>query len=144
MWHWTHKATFSGLTKAEVFSAWAEVERWSEWDEGIDYARLAGPFQPGAKITLRPKGGPEVSINVLSADPELGFTDETRFFLARMVDVHEMRDTPEGLELTSTLSMHGPLAALWVRLVGAGVASSVPEQMSALCRYIVGRRRHAA
>jgi hypothetical protein len=136
--------TFSDLSKAEVFAAWADVERWSQWDEGLDFAHLQGPFHAGAKIKLKPKGGPVVAIDVLAADPECGFTDETSFFLARMVDVHAMRDTAEGLELTSTLSMHGPLAALLVKLVGAQVAASAPEQMRALHRYIVGRRRHAA
>lgn len=144
MWQRTHKMTFPDLSKAEVFAAWADVERWSDWDVGLDYAHLEGPFQAGAKIKLKPKGGPVVAIEVLATDPERGFTDETRFLLARMVDAHDIRDTPEGLELTSTLSMRGLLAALWVRLVGAGVADSVPEQMRALHRYIVGRRRHAA
>jgi hypothetical protein len=144
MWQRTHRATFPGLRRAEVFAAWADVERWSEWDMGLEFARLSGPFEPGAKIRLKPKGGPEVGVEILTVDAERGFTDVTRFFLARMVDQHELRETPEGLELTSTLSMNGPLAALWVLLVGKGVAASAPEQMRSLCRYIEGKRRQAA
>ena len=41
------------------------------------------------------------------------FTDLTRFPLARMYDIHELEETPEGLTIRNSVRVEGPLSWLW-------------------------------
>ena len=74
----------------------------------MEYAANAG-----GELMLKPRGGPKVRIRLSQVQPGSSFTDVTRFPLARMIDVHELQDTPQGLRLKNTIRMEGPLAWLW-------------------------------
>jgi hypothetical protein len=135
MWQANYEQIFPGLTKEAVWSAWVNVNGWSRWDDDIDFAQIAGPFQEGSEFVLKPKGGPKITIRLASVVPLKSFTDVTRFPLAQMYDVHEMTDTPSGLRIRSTIQVEGPLGWLWRRIVAQGVAAGVPKQMEALARF---------
>ena len=135
MWESTHTRTYRGLDREAVWALWADVDRWHEWDEDIEWARLEGPFREGAKFTLKPKGGPRVGIALTRIEPLRGYTDETRFPLATMHGIHDMEETAEGLKLTITIRIRGPLAWLWRKIVAEGVAAEAPAQMDALAAY---------
>lgn len=135
MWQKSHQQVYPGLTRQSVWAVWVAVDRWAEWDEELQYAKLRGPFATGSSLVLRPKGGPEVRVELTIVRPLAGFTDVTRFPLARMTDVHELEDHPDGLLVRSVIRMEGPLAWLWRRLVGQSVADGAPKQMDALARY---------
>jgi hypothetical protein len=49
-----------------------------------------------------------------------------------MYDDHELEETPEGLRISSTISVTGFLSFIWVNFVAKNVANSVPKQMDAL------------
>jgi hypothetical protein len=57
-----------------------------------------------------------------------------------MVDSHELIDHGDGVEVKTTVTVQGPLAFLWRKLVAEGVARSLPEQTERL----VQAARHAA
>ncbi|HTE45184.1 MAG TPA: SRPBCC family protein [Gemmatimonadaceae bacterium] len=135
MWQATHEATFPGLDKAAVWAAWADVDRWHEWDTDIEFARADDGFRAGGRFVLKPKGGPRVQIGILRADPLAGYTDVASFPLAKMYGVHDMVDTPHGLKLSITIRVEGPLAGLWRRLVAQKVADEAPHQMQSLAAW---------
>jgi len=66
------------------------------------------------------------------------FTDCTSFFGAKMYDTHAMEETEEGLKLTNTLVVTGPLKWLWIKLVAQNVADTVPEEMENLVKLARG------
>lgn len=43
-----------------------------------------------------------------------------------MFDTHSMEQTPEGLKLTNTVFVTGPLKKIWVTLVAKNVADTAP------------------
>lgn len=138
MWESRHERVFPGLRKQDVWAAWADVNNWHRWDDEIEFARMNEPFRAGSRFVLKPRGGPEVKITIVEADPSTGFTDVTNFPLARMYDMHEMVETGEGLKLISTIRMEGLLSLLWRKLVAEGVASGAAKQMEALARFAAG------
>ena len=71
--------------------------------------------------------------------PGAVFVDVTRFPLARMIDSHELIEHGDELEIKSTITLEGPLAFLWRKLVGEGVAKGLPEQT----RRLIERVQHA-
>jgi hypothetical protein len=138
MWQAKYEKAFPGLAKESVWAAWSDVAGWPRWDVELESTKIDGPFQAGTKFVLRPKGGPNVAIELISVEPLAAFTDVSRFPLARMYDVHEMRETPEGLKITSIIRVEGPLAWVWRKIVAEGVAAGVPAQLDALDLYARG------
>jgi hypothetical protein len=79
-----------------------------------------------------------VRIELVDVQAPSRFVDVTHFPLARMVDTHELVETEEGLEIRNSLRMEGPLAFVWRKLVGEGVAKSLPEQTARLVEHARG------
>jgi hypothetical protein len=100
-----------------VWALWSNPARWSEFDPGITWARLDGPFVAGATVAVKPKGGPRSSIEVVAAEPLRGFTTLARLPLARMRFEHSLSPRGDGGTLvTSRLRVSGPLGRLFPRL----------------------------
>jgi hypothetical protein len=89
---------------------------------------------------LKPKGVPAVRIEITDIKEGLEFTDCTRFFGARMQDTHALEETSEGVKLTNTLRVTGPLKYLWIHLVAKHVADSIPQETEALVSLARSKR----
>ena len=139
MWSTTYSHRVSGVSSQRVWDVWTDVEQWPSWQDDVEHARLEGRFEPGSVIRFKPKRGPQVRIELTDVQPATRFVDVTRFPLARMVDSHELIETDRELEIRNTLTMEGPLAFVWRKLVGEGVGKSVPEQT----RRLVEQARRA-
>lgn len=136
MWKAVYEKVYHDISKEAVWKAWADVNCWSEWDNDIEYAVLTEPFQTGSKFILKPKGAPKLSIQIIDCLLYTRFTDVTSFPFAKMFDSHELEETPAGLKIKSQISVEGPLAWLWKKIIAEGVAAGVPNQMDALVKYV--------
>ena len=102
---------------ADVWALWSDPVRWSEFDPGIVWARLEGPFVAGAKVKLKPKGGPSSSLEIVTAEPERGFSTLAKLPLAQLHFAHEVSDAGDGKRrLTSKIQVTGALSWLFPRL----------------------------
>ena len=131
MWKKEHKVIVKDVTAQQIWQVWSDIENWPQWDSGLEACWWCTPkaeFKSGSTFNLKIKGGPTFKIFIADATPYKTFIDYTQFFLARMYDTHELKETAEGLEITNTTTMTGPLAWLWRKLVGEGVAKSIPQQ----------------
>jgi hypothetical protein len=117
---------------------WTDVNRWNEWQNDLEFARLDGEFREGATIALRPKGGPNVKVELVKIEPNINFTDLTRFPLARMTGAHDLIRRGNELEVRTTMTVTGPLAFLWSRLVAKGIVAGLPKQTHALIEQARG------
>ncbi len=132
MWTRTYSKTFKNVDKKTIWKLWTDVNNWPKWHGDLDYCILEGAFVVGNHFMLKPKGVKPVKIMLTEIEKGRKFTDCTSFFGAKMVDTHELAETPEGVRLTNTLTVTGPLKFLWVKLVAQNVAKSVPGEMEAL------------
>lgn len=132
MWTRTYSKTFKNIKKETIWHIWTDVNNWSKWHGDLDYCKLDGSFTVGNHFMLKPKGIKPVKIILTEIEEGRKFTDCTNFFGAKMYDTHEMEETPNGLRLTNTLVVTGPLKFLWVKLVAQNVADTVPQEMEAL------------
>jgi hypothetical protein len=89
---------------------------------------------------LKPKGAPAVKIVLTAIEEGKSFTDCTNFWGAKMIDTHAMEETTEGLMLSNTLVVSGPLKWLWIKLVAQNVADTVPQEMEELVK--LARSKH--
>lgn len=139
MWRKTYSKTFSGIKREDIWHIWTDVNSWPTWHGDLDYCKLDGDFVIGNYFMLKPKGVSPVKIVLTTIQEGHHFTDYTSFFGAKMYDTHEMEDTTEGLKLTNTLVVTGPLKWLWIKLVAKNVADTVPEEMESLVKLARGR-----
>ena len=132
MWKRTYSKAYHGVKKDAVWRLWIDVNNWPQWHGDLDYCKMVGSFEVGNYFMLKPKGTSPVKIILTEIEEGRKFTDYTKFFGAKMYDTHELEETGEGLRLTNTLIVTGPLKYLWIKLVAQNVADAVPEEMEAL------------
>jgi len=132
MWTRTYSKTFKDVKKETIWKLWTDVNNWAQWHGDLDYCKIEGDFVIGNHFLLKPKGVSAVKIELTEIEEGRKFTDCTKFFGAKMYDTHELEETKEGLLLTNTLVVIGPLKWLWIKLVAKNVADTVPQEMEAL------------
>ena len=134
MWERTYSKTFTGIKREDIWTIWTDVNNWPKWHGDLDYCKLEGAFEVGNYFMLKPKGVRAVKIVLTEIDEGKSFTDCTTFPGAKMCDTHALEETPEGLKLTNTLIVTGPLKWLWIKLVAQNVADTVPDEVEALVK----------
>lgn len=134
MWTRIYSKTFQGVKRKDIWRIWTDITNWPTWHGDLDYCKLEGNFEVGNHFFLKPKGVRPVKIMLTEINEGYSFTDCTSFFGAKMYDTHAMEETDEGLRLKNTLVVTGPLKWLWIKLVAANVANSVPEETEALVK----------
>ncbi len=134
MWTRTYSKIYADVKKEDIWKLWTDVNNWPSWHGDLDYCKMEGDFVVGNHFYLKPKGVGQVKIMLMEIEEGGSFTDCTSFFGAKMYDTHSLEETPEGLLLTNTLVVTGPLRWLWIKLVAQNVADTVPEEMEALVK----------
>lgn len=136
MWIRSHSKVMKSVNKEAIWSRWSDVNSWHEWIPNVEYCRLEKPFQTGSQFTLKPKGAPAVIVELIDVKKDQGFTGRTRFFGATMDDVYEMQQDSQGIRLTVTLKVTGPLGFLWRMLVAEKMLANLPALMNNLAGVI--------
>lgn len=134
MWTQTHSKVYSDINIPDIWRLWTDIDNWPAWHGDLDYCQLHGPFAVGSYFMLKPTKMRAVKIDLVEVNDQQSFTDCTTFLGAKMYDTHAMTMTPEGLKLTNTLVVTGPLKWLWIKLVAQKVADTVADHMDALVK----------
>lgn len=129
MWTRSHTMVTNEVTQEQLWKLFANVNQWHTWDKGVEYARMDGKFEKGNHFLLKPRNGPKVKIELVETIENKRFTDLTRFPLAKMYGDHVFENTPEGLRITTTMTVEGPLGFLWRKLVAADIVKALPDEM---------------
>ncbi len=135
MWSKTYSITSKDVTKEQMWKLFADVNNWHKWDTGIEYAKMEGKFEKGNSFILKPKGGPKVNITLIETQPTSKFVDLTKFPLAKMTGCHTFEETKDGLKITTTMTVTGPLGFLWRKLVAQNIVDALPFEMAAQIKY---------
>lgn len=114
---------------------------WPEWNTDIDWVRLDGPFTAGTRGVLKPAGGPKVNFVIDVLIPESEFVDVSLLLGARLtfthiVSVNELNKTMVEVSVTIT----GPLRAVWARILGKGIAGSLQNDLDRLTELVESER----
>jgi Polyketide cyclase / dehydrase and lipid transport len=116
-----------------IFERWADVATWPQWNADTEWVRLDGAFAQGGTGLLKPKGGPKVKF-VIDKLTDTEFVDVSRLVGARLTFSHRVIPTADGCLVDVAITMSGPLAWLWNRILGKGLAASVQPDLDSLAR----------
>lgn len=132
-------ATAHAITTAHpaaFFARWGDVATWPEWNTDIEWVRLDGPFVQGATGKLKPKGGPTVSFVIRSLVADREFIDVSKLIGARLEFAHRLTRTGDTTRIDVEISIEGPLAWLWTRLMGKGLKSAAQPDVDNLVKAV--------
>ena len=111
MWTKSYSKTVENLDATRVWTVWTDVNQWHTWQDDIESAKLNGEFKKGSVIHFKPKGGPNIRLELTEV---------------------ELLDHGDKLEIKSTIRIEGPLSFLWRKLVAENVAKGLKEQTERL------------
>lgn len=131
MWSCEHTES-TAASPAQVWRHYADPGRWPEWDNDLEWVTVSGPMASGTTGVLKPAGGPRARFVFTEVTEGVGFTDVSRLPLARMAFAHEIEPAGTGSRLTHRITITGPLAPLFGRVIGRKAAAGLPGSMRAL------------
>ena len=127
---------------AAIFALWADVNHWAEFDPGIEWAKLATAFTAGGRYTIKPKGGPKVRATILVVDPNKTFIDVSHLPGAHLRFEHRIRRQNGRSIVHIVMSVRGPLAWLWAKILGKNQQADLEKSTANLIAKAEGRALH--
>jgi uncharacterized membrane protein len=122
------------LSTQRLWAVFSDLENWPTWDTELE--RTQWVDRERKIFSLKPKGGGAVKIRVSAFEEGKLWTDRASFPLAVLEGEHQFVALPDGgTELRTSMTIKGPLAFLWDRLVVKGIAAGVPAQTKALIQH---------
>ncbi|HEX3731689.1 MAG TPA: SRPBCC family protein [Mycobacteriales bacterium] len=130
-------ARISSIAPPEAFFAkWTDHATWSVWSPDSEWVRLDGPVAEGATGVIKPKGGPKTRFVISTLTPGREYTDTSRFPGARLTFQHLLTRVGDRTELDVRVTLAGPLAWIWARILGNGFRTSVPADLRRLVELV--------
>jgi hypothetical protein len=131
------ESTFIAAAPAKIFSTYAAVSQWPSWDLEVESASLDDAFNLGGTGKIKPKGAPESKIELIELTENKSFTIECKLPLCKMHFVHVLSEQGDSsTNVKNQLIFTGFLAPLFGRLIGKGIAKTMPGTLLGLKHYI--------
>jgi uncharacterized protein YndB with AHSA1/START domain len=132
VWAVEHSVEASANAEA-VWRLWADVERWPDWNAGVERIELRGPFAAGSTILMTPPGEDAVELRITEAvEPEL-FVDEADggdFVVRTTHRVEAVGD--ERSRITYRMEITGPAVDTVGPEISPEISRDFPEVLDAL------------
>jgi hypothetical protein len=120
---------------AHVFSIYADVVAWPQWDPDVKAASLNGKFASGVDGVVVPHGGPKSKILFTRVTPNQGFVAECKLPLCVMRFENQLSAVADGTTATHRVTFEGLLAPVFGRLIGSGMKKTLPKALESLKAY---------
>lgn len=119
-----------------MFSYWADPEGWPEWDPAVLEVTFAGPSDLGARGRMRPTSGPPASFSVTEFEPGRVLTNTSSLPGAKLVFTHIVTPMPKGALVYVAVSVEGPLAPLWRRMLNRSMGNAAKSSVNGLLAHL--------
>jgi hypothetical protein len=134
MWTYQHSVETSAPADA-VFAFYRDVDRWPEWDSGLDRMELDGPFVAGTTGRMVLAGQDPLPWRLVWVEDGRGFEDETDIPGAgAVVRVRHFLESLSsgGTRVNHSLTVDGPAADEIGPTIGPQITADFPVTMAAL------------
>lgn len=121
---------------SSVFAQWADPRTWPAWDPEVASVSFEPPALLGKKGKLKPSSGPTLPFSITRIEPDRVFTNTGTLPGAKLDFEHVVSPAGEGSEVRVTVRLRGPLAPIWKRLVGPGMASAAQSSVQGLLDHL--------
>lgn len=121
-------------TASAIWARWTNVAGWPEEDSNLKQASLTGEFQVGSKIVMQPKKAPKSTVVITKVQPNKSFSTEGSIPFGKLIIDHKLSATSGKTDFTHTITVTGPMRALFARLVVQKLAADLPAKMQRLAK----------
>lgn len=121
-------------TKAQIWRVWTDVETWKDWDHEIEFSRLYGAFKPGTTGHLKMHNSPILKTKITQVDHLRRYVFETKLLLATSVSTSIIEQIDDKTYVTLINEIRGPLAFLYMLLIGRGIKDKTPLEMERMLK----------
>jgi len=122
----------SAASKEAVWRRYSDVTQWAEWSPAIEWARLDGAFEVGAKGKSKARGAPVGRFRLARVEPNAVFASTTWLPGARLLFEHFIEPRDAGVHITHRATLSGPLSALYKPRIRSLTEHSLPEGVDRL------------
>jgi hypothetical protein len=127
------RSLHTSATPEAVWRVWSDTSTWGEWNPDVIAVTLDGPFTSGTTGTMKNKSAAH-SIQLTGVEPGRAFNLETTPIpLTRFVFQCRIAPAADGTSTISQgLTMQGPLAPVFSRMMGSRIADTFPALLRGL------------
>ncbi len=137
-WERTAAAT-STAAPERVWDVLLDGRRWALWNRGVDWMVLEGPLEPGTRLTLKPKRGPQTAFRIEAVVPQRLLSLVVRFGpVAALRFRWELAAAGTGTSIAGTIGIAGPLAGPFLRRAADRMAVAMPANLERLALRAAG------
>ncbi|MGL5811077.1 MAG: SRPBCC family protein [Nocardioides sp.] len=121
----------SSAPASAFFDRWADTATWPEWDRGVQWIELHGPFEVGTTGRLKPVNGPQATFTI-TALSDTEFVDVSRVPGGRITFTHTVCTDHDGTHVRVSVDVDGPLGFVWSRILGRKFRAHAQPSLEAL------------
>jgi Polyketide cyclase / dehydrase and lipid transport. len=142
MYEFEHTITTTAQA-ATIWALYSDIATWTEWDKGIAFASLEGPFVRGTRGILQPEGQGRLSFELTEIEPCQGFSDVTDIPGAgiQVRFTHRLAPSDEGTLVTHRVAITGPNADAVGPDFIAALSEGIPHTMAGLAAMALEKER---
>lgn len=111
-----------------IWQIWTDVDKWQQWDKGLQSATLNGPFVAGTKGSLLPDKGPRSKFTITEVVPGSSYSFETRIPFGRLVINRTLSEKENKTFFTHTVTLTGPLK----KVLGKNYKAMLPDVLKTI------------
>ncbi len=121
---WTHEESMeTTASPAQIWKLFSDVPGWKNWNDGIEYLEMRGPFASGTTFSMQPPGEEAFISTLTDVKENEGFTDETVIDGTRVVVYHRIVPLDSGrTKVIYSTEITGPAEAEFGPMVTADFA----------------------
>ncbi len=129
-------AEYSGETTADIekiWSQWSDVADWPAWNADLVRAEISGPFVAGSRITMIPRDGVPIELEIEEAVLPGRFVDRADLGDVVVRTLHLADSIGDGrTRVTYRMEITGPAADEMGPQIGPEISADFPEVIAAL------------
>lgn len=137
-WHAEHTLDTSA-EPGDVWAKLAEVSAWPQWDAGITWAELTGPFSAGSQGRMNVRGEGSRTFRLASVEDQASFTALVKLPLAEIHHIHAQKACDLGTRMTHRIEITGPLSWFYALTRGRILREGLAPSMRKLARMASGK-----
>lgn len=84
----------------DIWAIWADVNAWTNWDQGLQRTEMRGNFKAGTTFSLTPQGGQPVQVQIKTVTQGEEFSDEAVLPFGTIRTYHRMEPLGERVKMT--------------------------------------------
>jgi hypothetical protein len=120
-------------TPEEVWKKLSDAPTWADWDTGMEWAEVPGPFVAGARGRFKPVGSlVAVPLEIVRVDPTCGYVSEARVATLKLRFAHWFEVAGDEVVVTFSIAVQGLGTGLFRWLRSPALRRDLPTWMEQL------------